>query len=408
MKTVLSLSGKGGVGKTIVATNLALKLNELGNRVGVVDCDLSNPNLPKMLGIHQPLEITEDAKLKPVPYNNMQVYSMAFVAEDKPIAMIGSEYSEIIRDVIQHGMWDVDYMVVDMSAGLYDPFKEIISVFANSLVGSVIVAQPAHLEEAERVIRAHIINDIPIVGLIENFSTFKCECQREYDFFGPSGIDNLGKKYNVDVLGKIPLSIEIRKGVESHNPLIKGPGEEAINNAVDKIMKLEPRTPGFLTEVIEKAKKITRDLVIKIVRDMIIISNKEIPIKELQMKYGFPGGKIIRLDIMDDDMVRVIERCDFTVKDGMLKNVISKEGTRLIPDYQIDLKARALGWALMGRKKLSSGSEIEYDLMDAWLNNDARVFGSQGTIKAVKFLREVWSELRARSERFEGLIKLLV
>jgi hypothetical protein len=141
---------------------------------------------------------------------------------------------------------------------------------------------------------------------------------------------------------------------------------------------------------------------------MIIISNKEIPIKELQMKYGFPGGKIIRLDIMDDDMVRVIERCDFTVKDGMLKNVISKEGTRLIPDYQIDLKARALGWALMGRKKLSSGSEIEYDLMDAWLNNDARVFGSQGTIKAVKFLREVWSELRARSERFEGLIKLLV
>jgi len=402
-KAVLVVSHKGGTGKTLIAVNLALRLKEKGKRVGLIDSDIDSPNIPEFLPVEGELSVTGEKRLRPVDVDGMEVYSMALFAKDRAISMRGSEYAEILKDVVEHGEWAAEYFVVDLPAGAADTFKRIVSVFGDSLLGSVVVSQPAHVADTERVLKLHRSLGIPVIGLIENMSYFQCECKARHAVFGESTVDDIAERYGVDVLGKIPLSMEVRKRVERGNPLLIRRMGEPIRRAVDKILTLEPKRPGFLAAVREKLATL-REKIVGVLANIVIVANREIDIPGLQDKYGFRGGRVIRLNAMDAAMEKVVVRADFRVQDGKL--VLVKKPRKV--DAEIDVRPKALRWAYEGVKKLPDGTEIPYDFRSAWLEGDVEVYGTGDTVRALDFFGGLWSELReAAKGKVERFIKLL-
>jgi len=403
-KAVLVVSHKGGTGKTLVAVNLAFRLKREGKKVALVDADVDSPNIIEFLKAKGELEVTEEKKLKPVVCNGIEVYSMGFFAKDKAISMRGSEYAEILKDVIEHGEWRAEYFIVDMCPGASDEFKRMVSIFGDYLLGSVIVGQPAHSLDTERVVKLHKLNGIPIIGIIENMSYFMCgNCKAKHPIFGESTVEGIAEKYGVPVLGKIPLSMSIREGVDAGRPFLSGKLGVSIKNAISRIFELKPKRPSFLAIVKEKIETL-REKLVGVLSNLIIAANKEVDIPGLQEKYGFRGGRIIRLNAMDDEMERVIVRADFRVEKGKL--VLVKKPRRI--DVEIDMRPKALKWAWFGERELSNGAKEPYDFRDAWLLGDVEVYGSGDTIRAVDFFSGLWQEVKEKAggkvERFLKVI----
>ncbi|MEM2713460.1 MAG: P-loop NTPase, partial [Candidatus Jordarchaeales archaeon] len=309
-KVVIVCSGKGGVGKSLITANIAYRLRDMGFKAGIVDCDPTNPSLPNLIGISGMHETTLE-RLKPVEFKGLKVVSMGLLAGGKPLCLDGLQITSFLNDLADYVDWDVDYLVADLSAGISDEYKAMVKTFADGLLGSVIVMQPAHKVEAERVIRLHLDNGIPIIGLIENMSYLKVG-KGQWKIFGESSVDELAAKYNVEVLGKIPLSMDVRKAVELNSGYLEGEYAEPIIKAVNKILTLKPQKPGFLARVKAKAREFVEALLV----EMITSINKEIDIKGLQSQFGYPGGRVIRLNVMSDDMERVVVQADFKIQDG--------------------------------------------------------------------------------------------
>jgi hypothetical protein len=315
---------------------------------------------------------------------------MALFAKEKGVSMIGSEYAEILKDIIQYSNWSSEYFIIDCPAGSSDEFKRVISVFDENFLGSIIVVQPAHPIDAKRQLDIHKINDIPIIGIIENMIYFECpKCNEKYEIFGKSVGEELAKEFNVDYLGGIPLSMKIREGILNANPYL-GEYNSPIIKAVDKILELQPRRPGFLEAIKRTVKEKVGEIIVKSIVEIFYLINKQIPIGDLQVKYGFSGGRNIRLNLLDDLMENVIATVNMRMENGKLIVVKNPK----IVDVQIDLKYRAFAWSLLGKKPVYNG-EIPYDLITAWFNGDARVYGSGDTIKAMNFLSETWNEVQA-------------
>jgi len=391
-------------GKTLVAVNLALRLKREGKKVALVDADIDSPNVIEFLKAKGELGVTKEKKLKPVLCKGIEVYSMGFFAKDKAISMRGSEYAEILKDTIEHGEWEAEYFVVDMCPGASDEFKRMVSIFGDYLLGSVIVGQPAHSIDTERVLKLHKLNGIPIIGVIENMSYFQCDgCKTKHPIFGTSTIDEIAKKYGVLVLGKIPLSMLIRENVNAGRPFLSGKLGEPIKKAVSRILELKPKRPGFLAVVKEKIATL-REKLVGVFSNLIIAANKEVDIPELQEKYGFKGGRVIRLNAVDDEMERVIVRADFRIEDGKL--VLVRKPKCI--DAEIDIRPKALKWAWFGERELANGTKEPYDFRDAWLLGDVEIYGTGDTIRAVDFFSGLWQEVKKRAggkvERFLKLI----
>jgi Mrp family chromosome partitioning ATPase len=392
---VLSVSGKGGTGKTLVAANLAYRLRDKGFKVGAIDADITNPNLPTLLGVSGIHETTVD-RLKPVEFNGLKIVSMGLLARDKPLCLDGGQITEFLNDLADYVDWDVDYIVADLSAGSSDELKAMVKAFADGLLGSVIVMQPAHVGEAERVIRLHLDNGIPIIGLIENMSYLKVG-EEKLGIFGESAVDKLAEKYNLEVLGKIPLSMDVRKAVESRGGYLEGEYAEPILRAVDKILTLKPQKPGFLARIKAKAREFVEALLV----EMVIAINREINIKEIQEAFGYPGGRVIRLNLMSDDMEHILVQADFKIQDGKL---LAVENPRSV-DTVIDISTKAFAWSVLGDRVLADGST--YDLETAWYLGEARVFGRGDSIRGLHFMKNVWSSLRQNQNAMVKIRPLL-
>jgi len=382
-------SGKGGVGKSIVSSSIIQELASAGKTVGAIDADFSNSNLGRLLRINGDISITPEKRLIPVRQNGLSFFSMEQIAQDKGIAMTGEEYAEIIRDVLENGIWDVDYMVVDLPAVISNEFKSVLAYFEDNYLGTIIVAQPAHLTTTERVVKLHQINGVPIPGLVEDMVSFRCTHGEEYPIFGKSGIDELAQKYGVQVLGKIPISMSVQEQIQSGQK-VRIPDDEVVRNIAGAILTARPQKLGFVQELKSKAKEISRDLLFKLVAQSILIINKDVNIRELQEKYSFPGGTTIGLVIMDDRMKEQLERLNFRIDNGKLVAV----GEPKTVDLWIYIRGVALGWAILGKKKFPDGRWVDYDIADAWYNGDARVFGATSVVRAISFYRDIWAQTR--------------
>ena len=299
-KAVFVLSGKGGVGKTLVSVNLGLHLKEKGVRVGLLDADFSASNSGYFLNLSQrSIEMSRE-EFRPVEIEGstsgpgLEIFSIPLILGENAVSMTGDQYSQLLRDSVEATKWKAEYIIVDCPAGYGDELKEAAKVFSDSLLGSIIVLQPAHDLDARRALQLHKDLEMPVLGLIENMSFFRAGVV-SYNIFGASIVDKLGEEFGVPVFGKIPLSMAIRKQIEEKNPKLTGECAEPIIKAIDVILQAKPQKPGFL----EKIRTFLKQQLDKLIIELTLNINKEINIPNVQEKFGFPGGSICLLYTSD-------------------------------------------------------------------------------------------------------------
>lgn len=246
---LIVISGKGGVGKSTVAVNLAFGLALSGKKVGILDVDIHGPSTAKMLGIEgKRLPMSEKTK-NPNPihvYENVYALSLASLMPnaDEPVIWRGPLKMGAIKQFMQDIEWpELDYLVIDSPPGTGDEPLSVVQIF-DKLDGSIIVSTPQDVAflDARKTIKFSHKLDLPVIGLIENMSGFVCpHCGEKIDIFEGSGAEKASKDFNVDILGKIPIDKNIVKTGDSGRPYIydfsKLPAAQAMNQIAENIMK---------------------------------------------------------------------------------------------------------------------------------------------------------------------------
>jgi len=238
VKNVLAVSsGKGGVGKSTVAVNLACALQATGARVGILDADVYGPNVPLMLGISGQPEVA-DKKIIPFERHGLQVISMALlVADDQPVIWRGPMLHSAVRQFLFDVAWtDVDYLVVDLPPGTGDA-QLSLSQQAH-LMGSVIVTTPQDVSvlDVKKAIRMFQTVNVPILGVVENMAWFTPPGQTErYHLFGKGGGSKIESEFGVPLLGQIPIEPAVREGGDNGTPIVIADPESDSARALTEI-----------------------------------------------------------------------------------------------------------------------------------------------------------------------------
>src|SRR6187549_1458805 len=231
VKNVIAVgAGKGGVGKTTVAVNLALALAKAGSRVGLIDADIYGPNVPLMLGMKTQLT-TDGQKIVPAEKFGLQVISMGFLTgDDAPIIWRGPMLHGALQQFFREVRWtDLDYLVVDLPPGTGDVALSLSQTVP--VAGAIVVTTPQQvsLADSRRAIRMYQKLNIPTIGVVENMSYYACpNCHHETDIFGHGGGEGLATDMGVPFLGRLPIYQPIREGGDSGVPIVIGePGSAA-------------------------------------------------------------------------------------------------------------------------------------------------------------------------------------
>jgi ATP-binding protein involved in chromosome partitioning len=216
-------SGKGGVGKSTVAINLALALRDLGLRVGVLDADIYGPSLPKLLAIKERPQTAGGTRLKPIVRYGMPVMSIGFLVEEEtPMIWRGPMVMSALTQMLREVDWgSVDVLVVDMPPGTGD--AQLTMAQQVPLKGAVIVSTPQDLAliDARRGIAMFRRVNVPVLGIIENMSTFICpHCGARSDIFGHGGARHEAERLGVPFLGEVPLALSIREKSDAGLPVV--------------------------------------------------------------------------------------------------------------------------------------------------------------------------------------------
>ena len=223
VKNVIAVgAGKGGVGKSTVAVNLALALAKCGSRVGVLDGDIYGPNIPQMLGLNTQLT-TDGKQIVPAEKYGLQVVSIGFLTQDDaPIIWRGPMLHGAIQQFFREVAWkDLDYLIVDMPPGTGDVALSMSQTVP--VVGSVVVTTPQQvsLSDSRRAIRMYQKLNIAPIGIVENMSYYQCtNCHHEADIFGHGGGEALASELKVPFLGRLPIYQPIREGSDTGVPLV--------------------------------------------------------------------------------------------------------------------------------------------------------------------------------------------
>ena len=222
VKNVIAVgAGKGGVGKTTVAVNLAIALAKCGGRVGIIDADIYGPNVPIMLGMKTQLT-TDGKKIVPAEKFGLQVISMGFLTgDDAPIIWRGPMLHGALQQFFREVAWtNLDYLIIDLPPGTGDVALSLSQ--AVPVAGSVVVTTPQTVSVADtrRAVRMYQKLNVPTLGLVENMSHFVCpECRHESDIFGKGGGEALATELTVPFLGRIPIYEPIRIGGDTGVPI---------------------------------------------------------------------------------------------------------------------------------------------------------------------------------------------
>lgn len=221
--TIAVGSGKGGVGKSTVAVNLALALAREGAKVGLLDADVYGPNIPLMMGTDAKPIPTEDNKIAPIQAYGIELISMGFFVDaDSPVIWRGPMLTKLLTQFMYDVQWgELDYLVMDMPPGTGD--VQLTAAQQLPLTGAVMVSTPqdvALLDAGKALMMFKKLN-VPVLGIVENMSTFVCpHCNAPTDLFGHGGAQAAAVRYGVPFLGEIPLHLSIREGGDSGRPIV--------------------------------------------------------------------------------------------------------------------------------------------------------------------------------------------
>jgi len=246
-------SGKGGVGKSTVAVNVACAFTRLGHSVGLLDADVYGPSVPLMLGLHEKPEIRPDRRIRPVGRLGLTVISMGmFVGERTPVVWRGPMVTKLITEFLRNVDWgDLDYLVLDLPPGTGD--AQLTVVQQVPLAGGVIVTTPQDvaLLDVKRAVTMFRQVNAPVLGVVENMSYHVCSgCGSRADIFGHGGGEAMARQFGVPFLGEIPLVGEIRAAGDRGVPLVAADPDHPQSRAFLEIAaavdtQLEERAAGI-------------------------------------------------------------------------------------------------------------------------------------------------------------------
>jgi ATP-binding protein involved in chromosome partitioning len=216
-------AGKGGVGKTTVAVNLALSLARCGSRVGLLDGDVYGPNVPIMMGLNNTQLGTDGNRIVPAEKYGLQVVSIGFLtSDDAPIIWRGPMLHQVVQQFVRDVVWtDLDYLIIDMPPGTGDIALSLSQTVP--VAGSIVVTTPQQvsLADSRRAVRMYQKLNIATLGIVENMSYYTCpNCHFETDLFGHGGGEALAADLGVPFLGRLPIYQPIREGSDAGIPLI--------------------------------------------------------------------------------------------------------------------------------------------------------------------------------------------
>ncbi len=249
-------SGKGGVGKSTTAVNLALALQASGARVGLLDADIYGPSLPMMLGVMQRPDSSDGKTMSPVLGHGIQTNSIGFlIKEDSPAIWRGPMVTQALEQLLRQTNWDdLDYLIVDMPPGTGDVALTLAQKVP--VVGAVIVTTPQDIAllDARKGLKMFEKVGVPILGIVENMAIHVCSnCGHAEHIFGQGGGQKMSEDYNVECLGSLPLAMSIREQADSGRPtVLAAPDSEAARIYGQIALKLAARVARLPKDLSDK------------------------------------------------------------------------------------------------------------------------------------------------------------